>query len=952
VPGIGRNRSREQNLIGRRDKRPLFASAPGSGQSTEQIVQPSTDARLPTWQEDKLVPDSEFTGGALLARDARGQGRRLSLRKYHLDVYIEDGFARTTLDLTHFNDDPFQREGTFLFPLPADASLSRLAMYVDGKRMEGGMAERDYARGVFDSIVSRRRDPALLEWVDGNTFRMRVFPLEPRQEKRIILGYAQRLPSVFDRMQYRFPIGHSLERAHSWSWHALVKGGTALGWKSNCRNLAEIKAGSDLVLDAATKETELGGELVLELAPHQPPPANQTMARFYSAELDGEKYFMVRYRPVLPATTTQRPRDWIFLIETSADRDRLVAQAQVEVVHRLLARAGQDDRFALFAANAHVHAFASELRPAKTDQVQAAIRFLQQAHVIGALNLRQALEACRSFVSAGRESFLVHIGSGFATLGESDTESLVRRIPQGLEYVGIGVGRRWAQGFMTMAAARTGGHGYRSIPPNQSMPPRQFERLRRKLSAAEVLESIIIRMPPQQLYWTAIGSDEGPKRYLTALDVYGSSASARAWLAAPNSDSLSPVSMIVGFGNLASSTNSGGVTSSPPEVSYVSLRRLVPGSGGGLGLAGLPDGISGIAGIGGGGGFGAGLGFGGGGWTLGMGRPQAIGGFSLGGLGLGALGVGGLGLGGLPQSSLNPAGGSGQFDGPQMFGVPSIGAGFPDPGTQDLGSQFARILTSLPPPQALTDPFADHPANNDGQLIRLEWFPCQAPDLKPDLRDLVVLPLPLRSGQDLANCELENMPAALSAALGEREDSGMLAIFFKHFYELKDKRLGIYTLLVSTLPDFDRLQLVGEQPQTTLAQYLALIGHYSPGANKIALTGPQDGFVQRLGALYQLRADWQGGRMTEAPLQRTQDQGRRLLDYLSQEVHPFFALGDPRRTAPGLPQSRRGELEGNLGRQEQAAGKTQGDRRNQAAGPEDVFGAFREPACAGLLRAL
>ncbi len=27
-------------------------------------------------------------------------------------------------------------------------------------------------------------DPALLEWVDGSTFQMHVFPLEPRQEKR------------------------------------------------------------------------------------------------------------------------------------------------------------------------------------------------------------------------------------------------------------------------------------------------------------------------------------------------------------------------------------------------------------------------------------------------------------------------------------------------------------------------------------------------------------------------------------------------------------------------------------------------------------------------------------------------------------------------------------------------------------------------------------------------
>src|SRR5262249_6236603 len=103
--------------------------------------------------ESPLVPSSAFAGGALIARDPNGQEAKLSLRRYHIDVHIEDGFARTTIDQTYFNHDFARLEGTFYFPLPPDASLSRLAMYVDGRLMEGGMAERDYARNVFETIV-------------------------------------------------------------------------------------------------------------------------------------------------------------------------------------------------------------------------------------------------------------------------------------------------------------------------------------------------------------------------------------------------------------------------------------------------------------------------------------------------------------------------------------------------------------------------------------------------------------------------------------------------------------------------------------------------------------------------------------------------------------------------------------------------------------------------------
>src|SRR5205085_9769967 len=124
--------------------------------------------------EAPLLPQNRHAGGALVAVGPQGQEAQLSLRKYHIDVHVEDGFARTTIDQTYFNHETARLEGTFYFPLPPDASLSRLAMYVNGQLMEGGMAERDFARQTFESIVRRMQDPALLEWVDGSTFKMRV----------------------------------------------------------------------------------------------------------------------------------------------------------------------------------------------------------------------------------------------------------------------------------------------------------------------------------------------------------------------------------------------------------------------------------------------------------------------------------------------------------------------------------------------------------------------------------------------------------------------------------------------------------------------------------------------------------------------------------------------------------------------------------------------------------
>src|SRR5262249_24722086 len=46
--------------------------------------------------ESPLVPASNYAGGSLVVRDPSGQEAKLSLRKFHIDVHIENGFARTT----------------------------------------------------------------------------------------------------------------------------------------------------------------------------------------------------------------------------------------------------------------------------------------------------------------------------------------------------------------------------------------------------------------------------------------------------------------------------------------------------------------------------------------------------------------------------------------------------------------------------------------------------------------------------------------------------------------------------------------------------------------------------------------------------------------------------------------------------------------------------------------
>src|SRR5262249_46596408 len=198
----------------------------------------------------------------------------------------------------------------------------------------------------------------------GSTFKMRVFPLEPRQEKRLVLSYTQKLPSLYGQFSYRFPTGHSLGDVRDWSFHARVKNGHGMGWQCSSHSLRASEEGGDLLLDARAKNVKLQRDVVLPLTdpafmPLSPvgTPKLRKDVRFSTAEHEGAKYLMVRYWPELPSQMERQRRDWVFLFESSGDRDPLLARTQVEIVRGLLANAEPDDTFAVLTANTRVHAW-------------------------------------------------------------------------------------------------------------------------------------------------------------------------------------------------------------------------------------------------------------------------------------------------------------------------------------------------------------------------------------------------------------------------------------------------------------------------------------------------------------------------------------------------------------------------------------------------------------------
>ena len=123
-----------------------------------------------------------------------------------MDTTIDNQVATTHVTQEFQNSTNQQLECTYIFPLPKNAAIRGFSMYIGGKLQDGQLVEKEKARQVYEEIVRRTRDPGLLEYMDGNVLRMRVFPVPANGTQKIEIEYSEMVPMDSGLAEYVFPL--------------------------------------------------------------------------------------------------------------------------------------------------------------------------------------------------------------------------------------------------------------------------------------------------------------------------------------------------------------------------------------------------------------------------------------------------------------------------------------------------------------------------------------------------------------------------------------------------------------------------------------------------------------------------------------------------------------------------------------------------------------------------
>ena len=349
------------------------------------------------------------------------------------NVRIRDQVAVTTIEEEFYNPNPRPLEGTFLFPVPKGAQLNKFTMEINGKPVDAELLASDKARRIYEDIVRRLKDPALLEYAGRDLFKVRIFPIEPNSKKRITLSYSQVLKSDGGLVSLVLPLSldksspqpvkslgikidlettRPLKAVYSPSHSVEVKRSgpnkAMIGYEAS-----NVKSEGDFQLLYAQEDQDLG----LNLLTYKP------------AGEDG--FFLLLASPGAgPKQGPVVPKDITFVLDTSGSMAGNKLEQAKKALLFCVENLNDTDRFEILRFATDVEPLFDKLTATSPEARDRARKFIRDLRPTGGTAIDDALRKALAArpESADRPYLIIFLTDGLPTVGQTDQNQIVETV--------------------------------------------------------------------------------------------------------------------------------------------------------------------------------------------------------------------------------------------------------------------------------------------------------------------------------------------------------------------------------------------------------------------------------------------------------------------------------------------------------------------------------------------
>lgn len=356
----------------------------------------------------------------------------LEVKYHHVEVEITDLLAKTKIDQIFYNPTGNQLEGYYLFPVPKRAVINDFSFYINNEETRAELLDSDKAREIYEDIVRRHLDPALLEYHGNSVYKVRIFPIEPGSEKRVKITYSESLHKDNGTIEYLYPLN-----TEKFSSKPLKSVSVKVDLKTQ-EELKNVFSPSHTV-DVVRKNAKYA---IVSYEDENVKPETDFKLYFSSANSDvglslithrpdnEEGYFYLDINPgFIDKHDKIIDKDVTLILDTSGSMkgDKII-QAKKALLY-CIDHLNKNDRFEIIRFSTEAESLFGKVQPVGKQSIADAKKFVKSFEPMGGTNIEHAFNlALSTKATKDRPNIIVFITDGKPTIGNTEESKLLKII--------------------------------------------------------------------------------------------------------------------------------------------------------------------------------------------------------------------------------------------------------------------------------------------------------------------------------------------------------------------------------------------------------------------------------------------------------------------------------------------------------------------------------------------
>ena len=354
----------------------------------------------------------------------------LEVSYHNVKVKIDGRVSTTYIDQEFYNPTRHRLEGTYLFPIPKGAVIKKFSMFINGRETEAELLNAAKAKKIYEDIVRRLKDPALLEYSKNGLFKARIYPIEPYSKKRVKISYTEILDMDNSIIEYLYPLNtekFSSKPLKNVSINVSVRSENNIRTVYSPTHNISIKRSNRRSADILYRDKHIKPDRDFKLYFDTGINEMGMMLKTYKKK---RGYFFLSLSPEFVNSNIEIiPKDIVFVLDVSGSMAGKKLKQAKKALKFCVENLNKNDRFNIIKFSTEAELLFDNLSNVNKKKLKISKEFIDQLRAIGGTNIEEALSMALKMKTGMKRPFtIMFLTDGKPTIGETDENRLLKLI--------------------------------------------------------------------------------------------------------------------------------------------------------------------------------------------------------------------------------------------------------------------------------------------------------------------------------------------------------------------------------------------------------------------------------------------------------------------------------------------------------------------------------------------